>query len=189
MSQITDWLAGGDLRSDGLADEAVDFVLKNPELFDELWIGLKDSDDLILGRTADALEKVARKRPDLLVGHADELIRIAEHDRVPMVRWHLAMIFGHFAFFEKLLGSITPLLLSLLDDESAFVKSWSIVSLCIIGRKYPNLNKQITKQISQLQNDDSVAIRSKVSKALTILTDDTAPFPKGWIKSAHLKDL
>jgi hypothetical protein len=186
-SQITEWLAGGDLRSDGLANEAANFVLLNPELIGELFLGLDDSDEVIRGRTADALEKVARSRPDLLIDRLDELISVAREDRVPMVGWHLAMIFGHLAGDGEAVESFTPVLLEMLQRQSVFIKSWAIVSLCIVGRLYPRWNHRILDQVSPLQTDPSIAIRSKVGKAIQLLTNPEAPFPKGWVKSTQIE--
>ena len=186
MSQLLGWLSGGDLRSDGMANEAAEFVLQNPDLLDELFAGLRESDDVIRGRTADALEKVARARPDLLVDRLGELIAVVESDKLPMVRWHVAMILGHLACYEEVVDQVTPTLLGLLEDGSVFVRSWAIVSLCIIGRKYPGWNEQIVNQVGPLQADPSVAIRSKARKAVKLLTDETVSFPGGWIKSKHL---
>ncbi len=189
MGQILEWLSGGDLRSDGLSNEATDFVLKNPELCDELFEGLSVSDDVVRGRTADALEKVSRKRPDLLIDRLPKLIQVAEQDHVPMVKMHLAMIFGHFAMYEERLRELVSALLDLLDEGSVFARSWAVVSLCIIGRKYPGERKQILEEIEPFLRDKSIAMRTKARKAVDLLTNKDVPFPKGWIKSEHLQGL
>jgi hypothetical protein len=186
MNHLIGMLAGGDLRSDGMSNEVVDIVLSNIELFDDLYEGLGMTDDVVRGRAADAIEKVARSRPDLLVGHMSELIRLASSDSVAMVRWHMAMILGYLAIYEDRVGEIKVALLGLLGDKSVFVKSWTIVSLSIIGRKYPDMSYEIFEAITRLQWDDSVAIRSKVRSALTLLTDDEVQFPSGWLKSDAL---
>ena len=187
MNQILDWLSGGDLRSDGLSSEAADFVLQHPELFGDLLEGIDEPDDVVRGRTADALEKVSRSRPDLLIDHLGKLVNVASTDAVPMVKMHIAMILGHLAIYEDHAGQFTSALLGLLADDSAFVASWAIVSLCIIGRKCPKERSSIVGRISQLQGANSVAIRSKVRKALNLLTNESVSFPKGWIKSEHLQ--
>jgi len=189
MNQILEWLSGGDLRSDGLADEVAAAVLKSPDLFDDLYAGLSESDDVIRGRTADALEKISRQRPDLIAAHLPEVIDLSRSDQVPMVKMHLAMIFGHLALYEELIDILQSALFDLLEAESVFAKSWAIVSLCIIGRMYPQKSTRIVNRISQLQGDKSVAIRSRAGKALNILTNPSASFPKGWIKSDRLKTL
>ena len=189
MNQILEWLSGGDLRSDGLADEVAAAVLKSPDLFDDLYAGLSESDDVIRGRTADALEKISRQRPDLIAAHLPEVIDLSRSDQVPMVKMHLAMIFGHLALYEELIDILQSALFDLLEAESVFAKSWAIASLCIIGRMYPQKIDRIVNRISQLQEDNSVAIRSRARKALNILTNPSASFPKGWIKSDRLKTL
>jgi len=183
MSQLLDWLSSGDLRSDGLANEAARLILQNPDLLGDLLNGLNHPDEVIRGHTADALEKVARARPDLFVGHLSDLAAIAESDDVAMVRWHIAMILGHLAGFEGVVDQSAPLLLRLLEDPSVFVKSWAIVSLCIFARKSPEWRQEILNGIARLQSDPSIAIRSKVRKAVNLLVNEAAPFPKGWVKS------
>lgn len=53
-------LVGGDLRSDGRSNEVVEKVLEDPSLLPVLIKGLCVEDDVVRGRTVDALEKVAR---------------------------------------------------------------------------------------------------------------------------------
>ncbi len=176
-------LAGGDLRSDGMSNEVVEIVLANEELFDDLYVGLRDSDDVVRGRAADALEKIARSRPELLVEHLPELIHIAKSDSVAMVRWHIAMILGYLTIYPDIVGEISAVLVDLLVDQSVFVKSWTIVSLSIVGRNYPEWKDEVIFAISGMQGDRSAAIRTKVKKALSLLADDELPYPPGWIKS------
>jgi len=188
MNQILSWLSGGDLRSDGMSEEAAEFILENPQLFDELFAGLKSANDVIRGRTADALEKVARVKPDLFIDRLSELINIARNDQIAMVKMHLAMIFGHLVVCDQKIEEIVSALLILLDDESAFTRSWSIVSLCIVGKKYPSKSENIFESIARYQTDSSIAIRTRVRKAIELLGNEDAQFPKGWVKSIHLQD-
>jgi hypothetical protein len=189
MNQILEWLSGGDLRSDGMSNEAADFVLKNPDIFDELFEGLSVSDDVVRGRTADALEKVSRTRPDLLIDRLPKLLQVAEQDQVAMVKMHLAMTCGNLAMYEERLHELISILLDLLDDGSVFTRSWAVVSLCVIGRKYPNECHQILERIKPILKDRSIAMRTKARKAVDLLTNNDVHFPKGWIKSEHLQGL
>ena len=189
MNEILVWLSGGDLRSDGLADEVSAAVLQSPGLFEDLYAGLSESDDVIRGRTADALEKISRQRPDLIAAHLPELVDLSSSDQVPMVKMHLAMIFGHLVLYEELIDILQSALFDLLEAESVFAKSWAIVSLCIIGRIYPQKSDRIVNRISQLQTDSSIAIRSRAGKALNIMTNPSVSFPDGWIKSEIINPL
>jgi len=189
MNQVLAWLSGGDLSSDGMANQVAEFVLENPKAFADLYAGLSEADDLVRGRTADALEKVARKRTDLFRDQVPEMIVITAEERVPVVKMHLAMIFGHLAVYPELVSQLLPALRLLLKDESVFTRSWAIVSLCIIARKFPEQCQAVIEDLLPLQRDESIAIRSRVKKALPLLTDPCSHFPQGWIKSEHLQGI
>ena len=186
MNTILDWLSGGDLRSDGAADQVAEAVLKHPALIDDLVAGLESSDEIIRGHTADALEKIARSRPDLTIGHLPLLLSLLKMDTVPMVRMHLAMMLGHFAEYSEYVDTIIPALLQALDETRVFTKSWAIVSLCIYARKYPQYLREIVREIAELSTDPSKAIQTKVRYAMEFLPDDEIPFPKGWVKSERV---
>jgi len=188
LSQIIQWLSGGDLRSDGPSNEVAALVLDNPGLIDELFAGLSHLEDVVRGRTADALEKVARSRPDLLLPYLPGLLEY-RRDPLPVVKMHLAMIYGHLALYEEQVEGLTKALLEMTRDQSVFSVGWAITSLCIIGRKYPAQRQAILQRIASLAHHPSIAIRSKVRNALNLLTNDQTPFPKGWVKSEHPKDL
>lgn len=189
MNQILEWLLGGDLRSDGLSTEVAEFVIANPQLVDELIEGLDVSQDLVRGRTADAWEKIARVNPELVAPFLPRFLTGALNDPLPMVKMHVAMLLGHLAMISEHAKTITKTLLHMLGEASAFTKSWAIASLCIMGRMYPGERERIVTNVAKLQRDSSVAIRTRVRKALMVLTDENAPFPKGWIKSQHLQDI
>jgi hypothetical protein len=106
-----------------------------------------------------------------------------------MVKMHIAMTLGHLSLYEDSKAEIIGVLFDLLEDESVFAASWAIVSLCIIGIKYPREGDRIVSRIAGLQGHRSAAIRSRVKKALNLLTKENVPFPEGWIKSEHLKAL
>jgi len=189
MNQVLTWLSGGDLRSDGMADEVAHFILDNPGAFEDLYAGLTEADEVVRGRAADAIEKVSRSRPDLLVDHLPQIESLARKEQVPLVKMHLAMIFGHLAVYPELIEQLKPPLIDFLDDDSVFTRSWTIVSLCIIARKYPQECQGVIELLVPLLADGSIAIRSRVKKAINLLTDPTEQFPKGWIKSEHLLEI
>ena len=189
MNQLLTWLSEGDLRSDGLSSEVAALVLEQPQLLPDLLEGLNASEDVIRGRTADALEKVARTKPEFIVDHLPKLIHVAQIDQVPMVKMHLAMLFGHLAVYEAHLSELLSGLLFLLEDPSVFTKSWAISSLCTLGRIYPYTRARIVDRIGKHGKSDSIAVRTRVQKALNLLLNEETPFPKGWIKSVHIKGL
>lgn len=186
MNPLLEWLEGGDLRSDGLSSELTRFVLVNPQNLGDLFQGLSVKDEVIRGRTADAIEHIAREIPEALLPYQSQLIKSLQEDTVPMVRWHLAMTLGHMALDWEDPDSACNVLLKLLSDSSVFVVSWVIVSLCIYARLFPQYKHQIIAQVVAQGANPSIAIRSKVKNATMILSHEQHAFPKGWIKSEKI---
>lgn len=187
MSSILDWLAGGDLRSDGAANRVVEALEHDPSLLPEIVAGLDDRRDVVRGRAADVLEKFARQKPDMLTAYLSPLIGAMDQDPVPMVRWHLAMLLGYLVGNEKHQEQISDALIARLDDTSVFTISWAIVSLCILARYNPAYTTPVLEAIRPLSGHHSKAVRAKVRYALPLLTDPQAEFPAGWIKSETLQ--
>ena len=187
MNEIIVMLSGGGLISDGRANEAADRVLANPELFDRLVEGLFESDVVIRARTAHALERISRTHPEMLQELLSKFIEMASNDPVPMVRWHIAMIFGNMLLSVETVEEIIPVLFRMLEDPSVFVKSWALVSLTILGRQHKSMRKRIADHIRPLLKDRSIAIRSKAIKAVKILENGAECIPTGWIKRRHVE--
>jgi HEAT repeat protein len=182
MNGLLEGLKGGDLRSDGRADEVADMVLRNPALLDELAEGLDAYDGVVRARTAHALEKISRTHPEMLAYLKSRLIKLALEDNIPMVRWHLAMIFGNLRLREKENDTIIETLFALLGDESDFVKCWAVVSLTIIGRRVEKKRNAIEKELKRLQKGQSRAVMTRVNKALKVCENEDVEIPAGWMK-------
>lgn len=182
MSTFSRMLSVGDLRSDGLANEVVRLVSENPELLPELMETFGVSEPAVRGHAADALEKIARIHPEEVARHLPTLIGLARHDPVAMVRWHLAMAFGHLAGLSEVAEQIQAPLLALLKDPSAFVRSWAITSLCILARRSPTKAGRFARAVAPLARDRSAAVAKRARTALQVLTDARAPLPASWLK-------
>lgn len=186
MNDLLKMLSGGDLRSDGNAEKVAEIVLENPALFEDLFAGLSEQDDIIRGRTAHALEKISRTQPEWFLPKIDGLLELASQDSLPFTCWHYAMLFTNLAVYPDLVDRLVAALTDLLEDNSVFVRSWAITGLTVIARFYPQFSDQIIKAVEQCKDDKSPAIRSKVRNAMPCLLDGSRPLPKGWLKSQYL---
>lgn len=189
MNELLRCLTGGDLRSDGAAIEVAGIVLDNPDLISDLLDGLNEPNDVVRARTADALEKVSREKPESVLQQLPTLVRLTKRDPVPMVRWHAAMILTNLLVLGQNVDQIAAALMAQLSDKNTFVKSWAISGLCILGRKHPKKRQRILTRLSHLSGDASIAVRHRVVKALSLLTHDQMPLPKGWVKSRHVREV
>lgn len=147
--------------------------------------GLNEPDDVIRARTAHALERISRTNPEMIQVLTPQLIKLVLEDRVPMAKWHLAMILGNLTLPEEETNTIVSALFSLLEDESTFVKSRAIVSLCLIGKRDRDKRNKIIERLGPLRGDQSIAIRSKAAKALRVLENEVEPLPAGWAKAGN----
>ena len=182
MNKLLQRLEGGSLISDGEANSVADRVTEKPELLSELTKGLDEPDDVVRARTAHALERISRKNPALLEGNLELLIK-KSGDKVPMVKWHIAMLLGNLSTTQEIGEKVLPVLFRLMQEcEGVFVRSWSIVSLCVIGKKYPPLRKQITDEVSRYKDDKSLSIKVKIRKTMSCLNNNQ-PIPVGWVKN------
>ena len=179
---ISDWLAVGDLRSDGLAPQVADLVVENPVLLPDLLDALANGSDIARGHAADALERVSRLHPAWISSYLGQLLSQATGDPLPMVRWHLAMLLGNLGIAGFYDQRLTRTLVVLLDDRSNFVKSWAISSLCLFGRQVPENRALILESIAPLQQDASIAVRHRAHKAMELLMNLDQQPPPGWVK-------
>ena len=186
MNSFTRILSEGSLSSDGFANEVVRIVVEQPALLPDLIDALFSLNPSVRGHAADALEKVARTCPGEVVAFLPRIIRSAMNDNLAMVRWHLAMVLGHLSIVVQDKSECQQTLLTMLKDDSPFVRSWAITSLCIIAKSSPSQVKAIAKSIARLLSDSSVAVSKRAQTALLVLSDANAPLPKTWIKSTYV---
>lgn len=72
---ICDKLCGGDRRSIGRSEEVVADVLRDASKFGAVFAAMWSSDPLIRMRAADAAEKIAAVRPDVLTAGSSRRLR------------------------------------------------------------------------------------------------------------------
>ena len=179
---IAQWLAEGDLRSDGLAREVADLVATHPAMWDDLLEALSRGDDVVRGHAADAVERISRAQPELLDPSLRALASQARRDPVPMVRWHLAMVLGNLAYEHAHTATCASTLLALLEDASPFVRSWAVSGLCQVARQNPSRSDRLLPAIARLTDDPSIAVRHRAARAVAILTDPQQTLPRSWVK-------
>lgn len=83
---------------------------------------------------------------------------------------------------EKNHYQLIEVLLTCLEDDSAFVLSWVISGLCILGRRYPQQAAEILQSLRPLRNVNGTTIRTRAAKAVDRLENPMLLFPKGWEK-------
>ncbi len=161
MHALLRQLAGTDRRSIGRSNQVVKQVLANPNLFRVLFLGMLDPDSVLRMRCADAVEKIAVKRPDLLQPYKKPLIqRVAKIDQ-PEVRWHVCQLFSRLELTPKERRIVLAILSEYLRDESSIVKTFSMQALADIAEQDVALRPGIVKRLERLTRSGTPAMRAR----------------------------
>jgi hypothetical protein len=159
-------LTGGDRRSIGRAGEAAGRVLKNPALFPDLFAGLLDSDPLIRMRAADAVEKVTRRRPDLLQPWKQSLLERVSQLAEKEMRWHVAQMLPRLNLTPRERSIALGILTGYLADASSIVKTFSMQALADFALRDEELMAQTAPLIERLTRTGTPAMKSRGRKLL-----------------------
>jgi hypothetical protein len=166
MHPILKKLQGGDRRSTGRAHEVVDEVLESTVLFEDLIDGFFAEDSVIRMRTADAIEKITRIKPDLLKPHKKKLIRLAGDTDQQEVRWHLAQILPRLPLKPAERKTVVDLMFAYLNDKSKIVVTFALQALADFAAQDPKLRPGVIKVLEELSQTGSPAIKNRGRKLL-----------------------
>ena len=169
---LVDMLRGGDHRSIGRADELVDIVLSSPERFDEVFNGILSDDSLIRMRCADAAEKIARERPDLLAPFKGKLIgEVALIDQQE-VQWHLAQMMTYLEYTDEETATVVRILRELLSSKSRIVVVSSLDTLTELATRDASLRESVIEDIEKAMENGAPSVKSRGKRLLGRLSGD-----------------
>ena len=171
MGDIIERLQGGDLRSIGQANEVVEEVLNNPDLFDDLFNGLYNDDPVVRMRAADAVEKVTKRHPEYLKSHKKVLIRHIAGLKQQEVRWHVAQLIPRLKFDEDEKNTAVEILFEYLKDKSRIVQTNALQALVDLAVKDTVLLPRVMDVVERLSQTGSAAVKNRASKLLKNLED------------------
>jgi len=163
---ILDKLRGGDLRSIGRSNEVSEDIEKNVSLFETVFRGLYDSDPIIRMRSADVIEKVTRKNPQLLLNHTSEVISILTTAKQQEVCWHMAQIAPRLAYSPNKENEIIKALKRYLTHKSKIVRVSAMESLASIAERNPSILNEVIEIIKVQKAIGSPALQSRGRKLL-----------------------
>jgi len=170
MNSLLKRLSGGDRRSIGNSIEVAADVLANPKLFPDLFGGMLEDDPIIRMRSADAVEKVTVHNPILLKPLRKTLLtKVALIDQQE-IRWHCAQLFSRVDWTRPERTRIVAILQDYLKDKSSIVRTFAMAALGDIAMKDAKLRKPIVKQLTELTETGTPAMKARGKKLLTQLS-------------------
>jgi len=167
MSKILQKLIGGDLRSIGRAEEVVEDILQNPSLFAEVFEGMLHDDPRVRMRSADALEKVSKIRPEFLQPFKNRLINEVSEVQQQEVRWHVAQMISYLELTKSDMKNIMTILFSYIDSsKSNIVKVFSLQTLADIAIKDSSIKPKAIEKLKQMVKIGNPAVVNKCNKLI-----------------------
>lgn len=133
-------LTGGDPRSIAGVPGALVDLRREPVRLDELIDCCARADPIVRMRAADALEKFARERPDLVAARLDRLHGVLGDTDQPSLLWHLAQLYGELPLTVAQAERAAGWLCRQLDQATDWiVLNCSLDSLAVLARRDPSL--------------------------------------------------
>jgi HEAT repeat protein len=163
-TRILDQLAGPDRRSIGRSPLVVRRILRAPTLLPSLIRGLTAPDPLVRMRAADALEKVARRRPELFGRYRARLLQIARDMDQAEVQWHMAQLFGRLELTPAQRIRARRVLRRYLRSASAIVQTMALDALIRLAPATAKGQKEASRLLQGAAVSAFPAVRARARR-------------------------
>ncbi len=168
---IYDLLTGNDLRSIGKADEVVQLVTSDPELFGEVFGGIFHEDKVVRARCADAVEKVARRFPEYIQAKKSIIFNNLETFKQKEVMWHIALMLGYLKLNKKETDTALRTLNHwLVSSDSIIVKVSCMQTMSHFAVKNKSIAESVCDEIQKQMINGAPAIKARGRKLLKLLS-------------------
>jgi hypothetical protein len=163
-------LSGGAPRSLHGVDQVIAAVLAEPSALEALFECLFCDDSVVRMRACDALEKIARIRPELLAPFARRLLSdVADVDQ-PSIQWHLAQILTEI----ELTPQQRPAAIAILKRNLERYEDWIVLNLTLqalaqFARDDPELRRELVPMLRRHQADTRKSVAKRATKLLAQL--------------------
>ena len=169
MHPLAAKLHGTDRRSIGRSEEVARDVLADPGQFRLVFDAMLVPDPVVRMRAADAVEKITRRRPDLLQGLEDRVLaEVAAIDQQE-VRWHVAQLLPRLVLTPPQRTQAITILRGFLDDDSRIVQTFAMQALADLAEHYERLRRWVVPLLAELTRTGTPAMRSRGRKLLARL--------------------
>ncbi|MGP8217248.1 MAG: hypothetical protein ACLQQ4_16895 [Bacteroidia bacterium] len=161
--KLANQLKGGDLRSIGKVADIIK-QLNSQKDFDELFMGLFDTNRVVVMRCADAIEKITILHPEYLNIHKKELIKLLTGAENKELKWHLAQLITRVKLNEEEVGVVWNILTqwAMNKKESKIVRVMSIQGLFDVLKQYPELKADYEQTLAVIEKEPVPSIAARI---------------------------
>lgn len=164
--RIASVLAGADRRSIGRADEVARLVREQPKLFGELIACLWHDSYVVRMRAADAVEKIAVEKPNLLQRYKSRLLGLLAETEQIELRWHLAQTIPRLKLTPRERQRTAACLRRYLGDNSSIVRAWTLDALAQLSTHDESLRAETKALLEQALRSGTAAMKARARHLL-----------------------
>ncbi|GAA4272307.1 hypothetical protein U6A24_21030 [Aquimarina gracilis] len=172
MKNFEERLKGGHPNSLGNTVEVVEEVLKENELFNELFNCYFSNDEVVRLRTSNAMKRVCKEKKQLLTSYLDRFItEISKIDQAS-TQWTITQLFGMLnqEMTEQQIEAAKKIMKSNLENH----KDWIVLNTTMdtLGKwskKDAELKEWIFPHLERLSSDSRKSVAGRAKKILTLL--------------------
>ena len=117
-------------------------------------------------RTADAVEKVTRKQPELLMPYKKELLGLMAEAEDAELRWHLAAMVPRLPLNSKERQRVASALELYLADCSSIVKTFALQGLADLAQSDPAMRAAVIEILREAARSGTPAMKARSRKLL-----------------------
>jgi hypothetical protein len=154
-------LQGTDRRSIGRSEEVVGDVLADPGQFRLVFDAMLGPDPVVRMRAADAVEKITRRRPDLLRGLEGRVLTEVAAVGQQEVRWHVAQLLPRLTLTPPQRARAITILRGFLDDDSRIVRTFAMQALADLAEHDEQMRRWVRPLLAELTRTGTPAMRSR----------------------------
>lgn len=154
-------LSGGDRRSIARADDVVELVLAGrAPVVDLVALTIDEEDWLVTARALDALEKIARRRADLVRSHRRVFLEHGASDKWE-IRLQVVRAIPLLDWKPRELERAKAILLDNLDHPKTFVRAWALDSLATLAKRDAGLTAAVERHLNTFERSSSKALQAR----------------------------
>ncbi len=169
-------LSGGNPRSLAGVEDVLVTLRVDPSRLGELIDCCSAVDPIARMRAADALEKVARERPELLVPFVDRLDRELSASTQPSIQWHLAQLWGEVPLTPGQHERAARWLIRTLDEaEDWIVLTCAMSALAALAAGDPSLAPALRERLQRHSGSRRPSVAKRASRLLAALDGPVQP--------------
>jgi len=170
--EIEKELSGGHHNSLGNTIQVVERVLKDPHLFKSLFQCYLSDDELVRMRVSNAMKRVARANPSLVVPYIDRFLTEVNAIDQASAKWSLAQLFLLLEndMSAKQRRKATEIMIHNLKHHSDWiVLNMTLETLGKWAKEDPGIRDAILSRVQELMKDTRKSVSKKASKTMALL--------------------